>query len=386
MSLLTPEKEKIIENAYKNPKYGLSSAPKLYEYLKQNKLTFVKGNSGITIKNIKDWLSKQEVYQVLLGRHNNYNSFIAEGPLEQFQIDLVYMPKSWHNKGYEYILSCVDVFSKKGEMTPMKKRDSKTTAGAIKNLFEKMGIPKTIYSDQGTEFNNKDVLKILEENNVKIIFALDHAPFVESFNKTMKNKLYKYMAYHDTANWSDVLDILVDAYNNTPHTSTGIAPNKINQNNELQARMNMMKRAKTKNYESLKVGDVVRVPIINKVEKGYKQQWSYEQHEIERNHHDGTYTVNGEYYPRKELQKVKDIVRLPEKPKQEKEKIKFADKVGTAEKNKDVKELRPSKQMLKVDNFDVATLLTQSGRPKRNVENKRLWADLIPKKRFEKTK
>jgi len=243
----------------------------------------------------------------------------------------------------------------------MKKRDSKTTAEAIKLLFKKMGVPKTIYSDQGTEFNNKDVLKILEDNNVKIIFALDHAPFVESFNKTMKNKLYKYMAYHDTANWSDVLDILVDAYNNTPHSSTKIAPNKINQTNQLQARMNMLNRAKVKNYEPLEVGDVVRVPIINKVEKGYKQQWSYELHKIQRNNHDGTYTVNGEYYPRKELQKVKDVVKLPEKQKEEKEKIKFADKVGIAEKNKDVKNLRTSQ-----NNFNVETLLTQSARPKRN--------------------
>ncbi len=148
MGLLTPEKEKIIEDAYKNPKSGLSSSNKLYEYLKQHKLTSGYSENGITLNNIKDWLSKQEVYQVLLGRHNNYNSFIAEGPLEQFQIDLVYMPKSWHNKGYEYILSCVDVFSKKGEMIPMKKRDSKTTADVIKLLFQKMGIPKTIYSDR----------------------------------------------------------------------------------------------------------------------------------------------------------------------------------------------------------------------------------------------
>ena len=134
-----------------------------------------------------------------------------------------------------------------------------------------------------------------------------------------------------------------------------------------------MKRAKTKNYEKLNVGDIVRVPIINKVEKGYKQQWSYQLHKIEKNNHDGTYTVNGEYYPRKELQKVKDVVKLPEKPKEEKEKIKFADKVGTAEKAKEVKDLRVSK---KKDNFDVATLLKESGRPKRTIQSKELWKNL----------
>ncbi len=43
------------------------------------------------------------------------------------------------------------------------------------------------------------------------------------------------------------------------------------------------------------------------LEKGYKQQWSYELHKFEKNNHDGTYIVNGEWYPRyprKELQVV----------------------------------------------------------------------------------
>ena len=40
MSKLTPQKEKIIEEYYKNPKYGLSSAAKLYEVLKAKNLTW----------------------------------------------------------------------------------------------------------------------------------------------------------------------------------------------------------------------------------------------------------------------------------------------------------------------------------------------------------
>ncbi len=69
----------------------------------------------------------------------------------------------------------------------------------------------------------------------------------------------------------------------------------------------------------------------------------------------------------------------PEKSEEEKEKIKFADKVGTAEKA--VKDLKPSKQMKQIENLNAANLLTQTSRPKRSVENKRYWADLVPKKR-----
>ncbi len=42
-------------------------------------------------------------------------SFVAEGPLEQFQIDLIYMPKSWFNNGFKNIFACIDVFSKKAQ-------------------------------------------------------------------------------------------------------------------------------------------------------------------------------------------------------------------------------------------------------------------------------
>ena len=74
---------------------------------------------------------------------------------------------------------------------------------------------------------------------------------------------------------------------------------------------------------------------------------------------------------------MKNVVKLKEKSKEEKEKIKFADMVGTAEKTKEVKDLRPSKQMKKVDDFNVASLLTQNTRPKRNAVDMEKWRKMI---------
>jgi hypothetical protein len=171
---------------------------------------------------------------------------------------------------------------------------------------------------------------VLEKHNISIIFALDHAPFIEALNKTIKTRLYKYMAYKDTQNWSDALDILVNAYNNTPHSSTRISPNNITEENETQARMNMLRRARTKKYEEIEVGDKVRVPIIHKVKKGYKQQWTLETHTVEALKGEGVYEVDGALYPRKELQLVKgEPVKLP--PKTAKE-IKKNDLLETQEK------------------------------------------------------
>ncbi len=85
-----------------------------------------------------------------------------------------------------------------------------------------MGIAKTIFSDQGSEFKNNTFQKLLDKHNIQFIFALKHAPFVESFNKTMKNRMMKYMKLKNIDNWAKIMTPVLEAYNNTPHSTTKI--------------------------------------------------------------------------------------------------------------------------------------------------------------------
>ncbi len=62
-------------------------------------------------------------------------SFVAEAPLEQFQIDFIYMPKSWFNNVFKSIFACVDVFSKKADMIPLKDREQTTTTKAFEKIL-----------------------------------------------------------------------------------------------------------------------------------------------------------------------------------------------------------------------------------------------------------
>ncbi len=360
--------DQILEDAFKNPSTGLRSAYSLYKNLKP-------AHPSLTLAKVRNWLANQEIYQTMKPRSNTYQSFIPHQPLEQFQIDLIYMPASWHNKGYKYILSCVDVFSKKGAMIPLKDRDASTSAAAMRRVIEQLGVPKSIYSDQGSEFKNKDFQDLLDEHNIKIIFALDHAPFVEAFNKTIKNRLYKYMALHQTASWHKALSLIVDAYNQSPHTSTGIAPNSIEESNYTQALMNIMKRAKSKSYEPIAAGDTVRIPVINKVKKGYKQQWTYETHQVESTEGKGLYKVNGENYPRKELQLI-DASKLSKRAqpsKSQTRKVAVEDKIGKAQNNRLLKEISsgaPTRaQVMKA--LDSTGIATRSGPRTRSSLGKR---------------
>ena len=329
---LNDEQIQQLQNLYNDESLGLTTGKKLYDYLKSN------GETGYTLTKINDFLKSLEVNQVLKKRRGNI-SYVAHEPLEQFQIDLIYMPKSWFNNGFKYILCCVDVFSKKADMIPLKDREQTTTTKAFEKILDNMGIPKTIYSDQGSEFKNNTFQKLLDKHKIQIIFALEHAPFVESFNKTMKNRMMKYMKLKNTDNWAKIMTPVLDAYNNTPHSTTKIAPNKVNEDNKYKVLMNISKKAKKGKYPKLEVGDNVRVPVINKIHKGYKDQFSMEIHKVEEKNR-GLYTVDGSLHPRKDLQLVKgNVIKAPTKTKAQQKQHDIQDKVGKSLNNPEVKDL-----------------------------------------------
>ncbi len=60
----------------------------------------------------------------------------------------------------------------------------------------------------------------------------------------MKNRMMKYMELQNTDNWSKIIIPVLDAYSNSPNSTTKTAPNKVNEYNEIQVLMNTNKRAK----------------------------------------------------------------------------------------------------------------------------------------------
>ena len=59
---------------------------------------------------------------------------------------------------------------------------------------------------------------------------------IERFNRTIKENMFKYFSANNTRKYVDVLDLLVDQYNNMIHSSIKITPNeasrKENENKE----------------------------------------------------------------------------------------------------------------------------------------------------------
>ncbi len=121
-------------------------------------------------------------------------------------------------------------------------------------------------------------------------------------------------------------------------------------------------KTKTSSYPDVNEGDKVRIQIIHKTPKGFKQQWSTDLHTVKKDYHDGAYKVDGDLYSRKEIQLVKgDVIKLPEKPKQQQAIINKKDKIGKAANHPHVKQLMNTK----TSDYHAVETMRNSGKPER---------------------
>ena len=73
------------------------------------------------------------------------------------------------NKGYQYLWTVIDVFSKYGWIVPLKTKTGKEFAQAFRKLFLG-GPPSRLWTDKGTEFYNQQLKAVLAANNVMLYF------------------------------------------------------------------------------------------------------------------------------------------------------------------------------------------------------------------------
>ena len=98
--------------------------------------------------------------------------------------NLVDMQKYYRiNKGYKYIFTNIDIFSKYSLAFPLKSKK----ISDIKLCFQKISKerkPKFTWSDQESAFFSKEMIKFFEDNNVKTYYTNSNlkAVVVERFN------------------------------------------------------------------------------------------------------------------------------------------------------------------------------------------------------------
>ena len=107
--------------------------------------------------------------------------------------DLVDMQKySRVNKGYKYIFTNIDIFSKYAYAFPLKTKTIKEIKFCFQKIFKERK-PSYIWSHQESAFFGKEMLNFFKDNNVKIYHTNSQlkAVIIERFNRSLRELMMK---------------------------------------------------------------------------------------------------------------------------------------------------------------------------------------------------
>ena len=209
-----------------------------------------------------------------------------KGVDDLYQADLVEMlPFASVNKGYKYILTMINCFSKYAIAVPLKTKTAKEVVIALKPILEihKM---KHFQTDQGKEWFNSHIQSLLKHFNINHYYTHSDkkASIVERFNRTLKGEMWKLFTVQGNFKWLQILPDIIERYNNKVHSTIGLKPVDVNKHNEEQILMRIVRSRKMKVYkQKYKVGDKVRVSLrFKQLSKGYWPRWSNEVYTVSK--------------------------------------------------------------------------------------------------------
>ena len=228
-------------------------------------------------------------------------------------VDLADMQSlSKKNNSIKYLLCVIDLFSKYAFVIPLKDKKVISIVNAFnKTIKQSNRKPNKIWVDQGIELSNRVFKKWLSDNDIIMHSTFNEGKSVvaERFIRALKNKLYKHMTATGKNVYYDVLDDIVNEYNNTKHNTIKMKPIDVGDNKRVYIDEHNEKDSR------FKVGDRVRISKLKNIfAKGYTPNWSKEIFIVDKINDTVPYTynikdLNGEeiivsFYDR-ELQKTK---------------------------------------------------------------------------------
>ena len=107
------------------------------------------------------------------------------------------------------------------------------------------------------------------------------AVVIERFNRTLKNKMYKYFTAKNTYKYVDVLPVLINEYNNHKHSTIKMTPSaaSMKRNEKIVHSNSFIQPDDAKHFtlnHKFMVGDRVRISKYKRkvFDKGYTPNWS----------------------------------------------------------------------------------------------------------------
>ena len=216
-------------------------------------------------------------------------------------VDLADMQSlSKYNKGIKYLLCAIDLFSKYAWVFPIKDKKGTSIVNAFKKIISEKSKaeskgrrkPNKIWVDQGSEFYKNAFKDFLKINSIETYSTYNEGRSVvaKGFIRTLKSKICKHMTAIQTNIYFDMLDDIINKYNNAVHRTIKMNPIDIMDYYYVEFNEDFNKKD-----PKFKVYDHVRISKYKNIfAKGYTPNWSEEVFVINKikNTVPWTYVVN----------------------------------------------------------------------------------------------
>src|SRR3981189_1619362 len=190
-------------------------------------------------------------------------------------------------RGFKYILTIVDVFSKFAWAVPLKTKTGIEMTETFQKILKESGrVPKKIWSDKGKEYYNKIFLKFLKDHSIELYSVESEikCSVAERFNRTLKEMMYRKFTELESNKWVKLVPDLIYEYNNRVHHTIKMTPIEgSKKKNEEKIQRDVFSISPSVKKPRYKVGDFVRIyKYKNLFEKGYIGRWTKEVFEISK--------------------------------------------------------------------------------------------------------
>ena len=166
------------------------------------------------------------------------------------------------NRGYKYIFTNIDIFSKYAWSFLLETKNIKDIKPCFEKIFKERK-PKYIWSDQESAFFSKEMLKFFEDNNVKIYHTHSNlkAVIIERFNRSLRELMMKSFVKNNNTVWYNILPKLIKNYNNRYHRTIKMKPIDVNKSNEKHIKNTVYNYDATNKKPKFKINDMVRISL-----------------------------------------------------------------------------------------------------------------------------
>ena len=135
------------------------------------------------------------------------------------------LPKT--KSGNQYLLTIMCVSTRFPEAIPLKNIKAKTIVQALTKFFTLVGLPKSLQSDQGSNFMSGLFQQVMYELGIKQFRSSAYHPesqgALERFHQTLKNMIRMY-CQETEKNWDEGIHLLLFAARDSVQESLGFSP------------------------------------------------------------------------------------------------------------------------------------------------------------------